>query len=140
MILKARTVPASSGTEDPTFSGMDGVHLEPESLSTWIPSSLGCAPRPLFSTSDLRYSETSSKVVGHVPPARSVPVERLAEMQASLIPRHSGGLKCSGYGEFSGFQLNTLKISPLSVTMSLGQLVTPSEGNLLSGAYAVFFN
>lgn len=63
-ILKARTIPASSGTEDPTFSGMNGVHLEPESLSMWIPFP-GCAPRPLFSTSDLRYSETSSKVVGH---------------------------------------------------------------------------
>lgn len=46
-ILKAQTVPASSGTEDPTFSGMDGVHLEPESLSTWIPFP-GMCPKTTF--------------------------------------------------------------------------------------------
>ena len=46
-ILKARTVPASSGSEDQTFAGMNGAQLEPESLSTWTPFP-GMCPRTTF--------------------------------------------------------------------------------------------
>lgn len=46
-ILKARTVPVSSGSEDPTFTGMNSMHIEPESLSTWTPFP-GMCPRTTF--------------------------------------------------------------------------------------------